>query len=41
MTKPTARDPLYRGWRFEPEIIELCVWNQSLKQLGDRALVSA
>jgi hypothetical protein len=25
MTKPTARDPIYRRRRFEAEIIELCV----------------
>jgi hypothetical protein len=25
MTKPIARDPIYRGRRFEAEIIELCV----------------
>ncbi len=25
MTKPIARDPIYRRRRFEAEIIELCV----------------
>jgi hypothetical protein len=25
MTKPIARDPIYRRRRFEVEIIELCV----------------
>ncbi|MGH8252217.1 MAG: hypothetical protein ACREVI_16245 [Steroidobacteraceae bacterium] len=25
MTKPIARDPIYRRLRFETEIIELCV----------------
>jgi len=25
MTKPIARDPIYRRRRFQPEIIELCV----------------
>ena len=25
MSKAIARDPIYRGRRFQPEIIELCV----------------
>ena len=25
MTKPIARDPIYRGRMFDAEIIELCV----------------
>jgi hypothetical protein len=37
MTKPIARDPIYRRRRFEAEIIELCVRWYITYRLGYRA----
>jgi hypothetical protein len=39
MTKPVARDPIYRRRRFEPEIIELCVRWYLTYRLSYRDLV--
>jgi transposase-like protein len=39
MTKPVARDPIYRRRRFEPEIIELCVRWYLMYRLSYRDLV--
>jgi hypothetical protein len=39
MTKPIARDPIYRRRRFEPEIIELCVRWYLTYRLSYRDLV--
>ena len=42
MTKPIARDPIYRGRVFDAEIIELCVrwyitylWGANSQSSGD------
>ena len=40
MTKPIARDPIYRRRRFEPEIIELCVRWYITYRLSYRDLVA-
>jgi hypothetical protein len=40
MTKPIARDPIYRGRRFEAEIIELCVRWYITYRLSYRDLVA-
>jgi transposase-like protein len=39
MTKPIARDPIYRPRVFDPEIIELCVRWYITYRLSDRDLV--
>jgi transposase-like protein len=39
MTKPVARDPIYRRRRFQPEIIELCVRWYLTYRLSYRDLV--
>ena len=40
MTKPIARDPIYRRRRFEAEIIELCVRWYITYRLSYRDLVA-
>jgi len=40
MTKPIARDPIYRGRRFQSEIIELCVRWYLTYRLSYRDLVA-
>ena len=40
MTKPIARDPIYRRRRFEAEIIKLCVRWYITYRLSDRDLVA-
>jgi transposase-like protein len=40
MTKSIAGDPIYRGRRFETEIIELCVRWYITYRLSYRALVA-
>ena len=40
MTKPIARDPIYRGRVFDAEIIELCVRWYITYRLGYRDLVA-
>ena len=39
MSKAIARDPIYRGRRFQPEIIELCVRWYLTYRLNYRDLV--
>ena len=39
MTKPIARDPIYRRWMFDAEIIELCVRWYITYRLSYRDLV--
>ena len=39
MTKPIARDPIYRGRVFDAEIIELCVRWYGTYRLSYRDLV--
>ncbi len=39
MTNPIARDPIYRGRRLQPEIIELCVRWYLTYRLSYRDLV--